>query len=56
MTCCETSWQSSSVHAALFVDVDPQQVRASLSAIVDVDELQPFGFDDPLDLLLDPLR
>ena len=34
------------------VDVDAQQERASLAAKVDVDELQPFGFDNPPDLLL----
>src|SRR5687767_12317149 len=42
--------------AAFLVDVDAQQVSTTLSAVVDVDELQPFGFNDPTDLLLHDAR
>ena len=44
------------IHPSLFVDVHPQQKRASLPPVLDVYELEPFGGNDLLDLLLHPFR
>ncbi|MEA2463867.1 MAG: hypothetical protein QOJ98_1614 [Acidobacteriota bacterium] len=41
------------VDAAFLVDIDAQDELPSRAAVVDMDELQPLGFNNPLDLVLD---
>src|SRR5436190_23031596 len=44
------------VDAAVFVDVNPQQVRLSLSAVVEMNQFHPLGGNDLFDLVRNLLR